>query len=172
MYLVRTSIPKKLVVSKGLTHLYGVGNTSSQKICESLGLTLGCRVRQLRRTHRRHLKSEFSGFFRPIGADLKNLEKTHCQRLINIQSYTGRRHKFGYPVRGQRTHTNARTQKKLHRRWLVQDFKKPKQAFHNKKNNAQNKNAALKAKKSKVVAKAKDKNKKVATQKVGKYKIS
>lgn len=166
MYLVRTSIPKKLQVFKGLERLYGVGTPTSQVVCESLGLLDECRVRQLRRTHRRLLKSEFSGFFRPIGADLKTLDKTRCQRLINIQSYSGRRHKVGYPVRGQRTHTNAQTQKKLHRRWLIQDFKKPKPQFLGKKN------AVVKSKKPKIVAKAKPKNKKAPAQKVGKYKIS
>lgn len=166
MYLVRTLIPRKSGVLKGLEHLYGVGTPTSQAVCKSFGLLDGCRVRQLRRGHRRLLKSEFSEFFRPIGAKLKTLDKTRCQRLINIQSYRGRRHKFGYPVRGQRTHTNARTQKKLHRRWLIQDYKKLKPQIFGKKT------AALKPKKPKIVSKVKDKNKKAPTQKVGKYKIS
>ena len=166
MYLLRTAIPKKVKVLKGLKCIYGVGNFISKIELKAIGLLDGCYMRDLRNSHKRLLKSKFSNT-PPLAARLQAYNKSRCQRLINIQSYSGRRHKFGYPVRGQRTHTNARTQKKLHRRWLFQDIKRPKTQVFVKKFSSQ------KTKKPKVVAKQKDKNKKKApTQKVGKYKIS
>lgn len=168
MYLVQTSLPKKRPVFKALCYVFGVGAFSAENVSESFGILKQCRVFNLRRNHKKRLKLEFSEFFRPLGTELKNLYKARIQRLIDIQSYSGRRHKFAYPVRGQRTHTNARTQKKLHRRWLIKTYERPKpQAKFIKQNKD-----SLKNKKAKTIAKPKPSPKKPGLQKPAKYKIS
>jgi len=168
LYLLQTAIPKKRPLIKALVAIYGVGNSSSENVIESFGILNECRVINLRRNHKKRLKLEFSEFFRPIGTELKNLDKTKVQRLIDIQSYSGRRHKFAYPVRGQRTHTNARTQKKLHRRWLIKTYERPKPQAKLIKQNKD----SLKNKKAKTIAKPKLSQKKIGLQKPAKYKIS
>ena len=168
LYLIQTSISNKKQVYKALGAIYGIGEKSSQNVCHKFGILDTCRVNNLRRNHQKRLKLEFSEFFRPIGADLKNFDKSRCQALIDIQSYAGRRHKFGYPVRGQRTHTNGRTQKNLHRRWLVNTYEKPK--VYGKQIKQTKDSKTLKNKKSKTLVKPKIK--KTTVQKAAKYKIS
>lgn len=168
LYLVQTSISNKKQVYQGLKTIYGIGESSSQKVCHKFGILDNCRVNNLRRNHQKRLKLEFSEFSRTLGADLKNFDKSRCQALIDIQSYAGRRHKLGYPVRGQRTHTNGRTQRSLYRRWLINTYEKPK--VYTKELKQTKNTQILKNKKSKTLAKPK--LKKTTVQKAAKYKIS
>jgi ribosomal protein S13 len=114
------------------------------------------------------LKSLLNDYPRLLGAELRNFNKTAVQRLINIASYRGRRHKYAYPVRGQRTHTNAKTQKRLYRRWLINTYEKAKQNLKDLKK--VKKPLPQKNAKKSTIAKN---NKKQATKvpKAAKYKI-
>lgn len=168
LYLVQTSLPKQKQLGKALNIIYGIGSKSSQNVCHAFGIINTCNVNKLRRNHQKRFKVEFSEFFRPLGSDLKNFDKSRCQALIDIQSYKGRRHKFGYPVRGQRTHTNAKTQKKLHKRWLTFTYEKPK--VYGKQTKLTKDSKTSKVKKSKTLVKPKPN--KTNVQKAAKYKIS
>jgi small subunit ribosomal protein S13 len=164
LYFLQTGIPENKRLDKGLLAVYGVGNKTALNVCLQFGLLNGAKGKDLRRLHRYQLKSHFDDYPLILGEELKQNYKSNTQRLIDIISYRGRRHKGGYPVRGQRTHTNARTQKRLYKRWLINTYEKPKLIINNKKI-SQN----IKAKKSKV-AKPKTSNKAKAT-KISKYKI-
>lgn len=126
LHFVQTPIPKKRQAYIGLIAIYGIGQQTSKNLLASLGVLNEARGIDLRAYHQLRLKAIFNDFPRLLGAELKNLVKTNIQRLININSYRGRRHKNAYPVRGQRRHTNAKTQKKLYRRWLINTYEKPK----------------------------------------------
>ena len=140
IYFLQTAIPENAQLKKGLQSIYGVGETSAQLSLKMYGIIENARGKDLRRLHKLQLRTNFEGFPRLCGDDLKLVYKANCKRLIDIQSYKGRRHKYGYPVRGQRTHTNAITQRRLYKRWLSESSanrqevvlkkkKKPEQNF-------------------------------------------
>jgi len=99
---------KRLVVS--LTYIYGIGPTSAAKICEVVGLDQSTRVRDLTEDEvsriRNHIDAEYK-----VEGDLRREVAGDIKRKIEIGCYQGLRHRRGLPVRGQRTHTNARTRK-------------------------------------------------------------
>ena len=99
---------KRLVVS--LTYIYGIGPTSAAKICEVTGLDQSTRVRDLTEDEvsriRNHIDAEYK-----VEGDLRREVAGDIKRKIEIGCYQGLRHRRGLPVRGQRTHTNARTRK-------------------------------------------------------------
>ena len=132
-YLLQTAIPENAHLEKGLQSIYGVGKSSAQLSLKMYGIMENARGKDLRRLHRLQLRTNFEGFPRLCGEDLKHVYKANCKRLIDIQSYRGRRHKYSYPVRGQRTHTNAITQRRLGKRWISESFDS-KQEVINKKN--------------------------------------
>jgi small subunit ribosomal protein S13 len=168
LYFVQTPIPKKRQVHKGLLAVYGLGQTTANKLIGSLGLLDESRGTDLRSSHIVRLKALLNDYPRLLGAELRNANKTYVQRLINIASYRGRRHKHAYPVRGQRTHTNAKTQKRLYRRWLINTYEKAKQSFKN----AKGAKKPLTAKNAKKPSPSKNNKKQVAkAPKVAKYKI-
>lgn len=165
LYFIQTNVPEKRQIHKGLLAIYGLGMVSSNKLVASLGLLEETRGIDLRLRHTMRFKSLLNDYPRLIGAELRNKNKSCVQSLIDIDSYRGRRHKNAYPVRGQRTHTNAKTQKILYRRWEIKNFEKPKQSFTSIKNPK----VQLKAKKAKG---EKAKKKTVAkAPKLAKYKI-
>ena len=141
LYFLQTKISEQAHVEKGLQSIYGVGKSSAQLSLKIYGILEDARGKDLRRLHRINLKTNFDEYYRPLGDNLKEINISNCQRLINIQSYRGRRHKLGYPVRGQRTHTNAKNQKRLYVRWKTHEvtknseLKKEKTKTKKKKNN-------------------------------------
>jgi small subunit ribosomal protein S13 len=168
LYFLQTPIPKKRQVYKGLLAIYGLGQTTVNKLVGSLGLLEESRATDLRNTHIVRLKSILNDYPGLLAAELRNKNKTAVQRLINIASYRGRRHKHAYPVRGQRTHTNAKTQKRLYRRWLINTYEKAKQSFKNPKSLKK----PLAAKKAKKATPSKVNKKQPAkAPKAPKYKI-
>jgi small subunit ribosomal protein S13 len=94
----------------GLTYIYGIGLTRSQMICAATGVDGDTRVRQLTDDEvskiRRYIEDAFQ-----VEGDLRREVQQNIKRKIEIGSYQGIRHRRGLPVRGQRTHTNARTRK-------------------------------------------------------------
>lgn len=120
LYFLQTPISESAHLEKGLQSIYGIGESSAKLSIKIYGLLEDGKGKDLRRLHKLYLRANFETFPRPLGADLKQIYSANCQRLIDIQSYRGRRHKYGYPVRGQRTHTNAQNQKRLYKRWTIQ----------------------------------------------------
>jgi len=99
---------KRLVVS--LTYIYGIGPTSAAKILEAVGIDASTRVRDLTEEEVSKVRSHIDEHFKVEG-DLRRDVAGDIKRKIEIGCYQGLRHRRGLPVRGQRTHTNARTRK-------------------------------------------------------------
>ena len=103
-------LPPNKRIEIGLTHIYGIGRTTSKKILTQSGIDLGTRVRDLTESEISRLREVIDRECRVEG-DLRREVATNIKRLIEIGSYRGIRHRRGLPVRGQRTRTNARTKR-------------------------------------------------------------
>ncbi len=103
-------LPREKRVEIGLTYIYGVGLTTSQKILRESGIDPDTRVRNLTEEEVVRLR-EFIDRNLRVEGDLRREVSQNIKRLMEIGCYRGLRHRRGLPVRGQRTHTNARTRK-------------------------------------------------------------
>jgi small subunit ribosomal protein S13 len=104
------NIPTQKKVFIGLTYIYGIGLHTSKKIMESAGIDMAKRVNQL--TDQEVLKiREIIDRELKVEGDLRREVSMNIKRLMDLGCYRGLRHRKGLPVRGQRTHTNARTRK-------------------------------------------------------------
>ena len=103
-------LPREKRVEIGLTYIFGVGRTTSNKILAATGISPDTRVKDL--THDEECKiREYIEQNITVEGDLRRNVALDIKRLVEIQSYRGIRHRKGLPVRGQRTKTNARTRK-------------------------------------------------------------
>ena len=108
--IIGVDLPGDKRVEVGLTSIYGIGRPRSRKICETVGINLDTKVRDLSEeevTQIRQVIEEQSG----VEGDLRKEVAMNIKRLMEIGSYRGVRHRRSLPVRGQRTHTNGRTRK-------------------------------------------------------------
>ncbi|MCL1879521.1 MAG: 30S ribosomal protein S13 [Actinomycetia bacterium] len=103
-------LPREKRVEIGLTSIYGIGLTTATKILESTGVNPDTRVKDLTEEETIKLR-EYIDKNLQIEGDLRREVSQNIKRLMEIGSYRGLRHRRGLPVRGQRTHTNARTRK-------------------------------------------------------------
>ena len=103
-------LPRDKKVEIGLTYIYGIGRVTARKILEATGVNPEQRIRDLSDTDVNKLRQEIEKTLRVEGA-LRTEIAMNIKRLMDIGSYRGLRHRRGLPVRGQRTHTNARTKK-------------------------------------------------------------
>ncbi|MEO1062916.1 MAG: 30S ribosomal protein S13 [Actinomycetota bacterium] len=103
-------IPREKHVEVSLTYLYGIGRTTAQQICDSLGIDRSTRVRDLTDEEVSRIRAYIESNLRVEG-DLRREVSQDIKRKMEIGCYQGLRHRRGLPVRGQRTHTNARTRK-------------------------------------------------------------
>ncbi|HEV2766941.1 MAG: 30S ribosomal protein S13 [Actinobacteria bacterium] len=103
-------IPREKRLEVALTYIYGVGPTRARQVCEAVGVDPGTRVRDLTDDEVAQVRSWVDQNLRVEG-DLRREVSTDIKRKMEIASYQGLRHRRGLPVRGQRTHTNARTRK-------------------------------------------------------------
>ncbi len=99
---------KRVVIA--LTYIFGIGNTSSSEILNEAGVDPNLRVSRLSDEDVNKLRRVIESRFKVEGA-LRTEVSMNIKRLMDIGSYRGIRHRKGLPVRGQRTHTNARTRK-------------------------------------------------------------
>ncbi len=99
---------KRVVIS--LRYIYGIGPTKARDICARLGITDDRRVNQLSDEEVLRIRELVDREFRVEG-DLRREVAMNIKRLMDLGCYRGLRHRRGLPVRGQRTHTNARTRK-------------------------------------------------------------
>jgi len=99
---------KRLVVS--LTYILGVGRTTAEKVCAATEIDPGTRVRDLTEEEVARLRTWIDANLKVEG-DLRRDVAQDIKRKMEIGCYAGIRHRRGLPVRGQRTHTNARTRK-------------------------------------------------------------
>jgi small subunit ribosomal protein S13 len=103
-------LPREKRVEVGLTYVYGIGPSTARRILAATGVSGDIRVRDLSDADVNKLRQEIERGIRVEGA-LRTEVAMNIKRLMDIGSYRGIRHKKGLPVRGQRTHTNARTKK-------------------------------------------------------------
>ena len=103
-------LPRDKKVEIGLTYIYGIGRAAAQEITQKSGIDANQRVRDLTDADVNKLRQVIEKEFRVEGA-LRTEVAMNIKRLMDIGSYRGIRHRRGLPVRGQRTHTNARTKK-------------------------------------------------------------
>ena len=103
-------IPREKRLEISLTYIYGVGLPTSQKMCAELELDPNTKVSNLTEGEVNQIRSYIDGNLK-IEGDLRREVQGDIKRKIEIGSLQGVRHRKGLPVRGQRTHTNARTRK-------------------------------------------------------------
>src|SRR4030088_3893 len=103
-------LPKDKKVEIGLTYIFGIGRSSALEIIEKAGIDPALRIRDLTDADVNKLRQVIEKEYRVEGA-LRTEVAMNIKRLMDIGSYRGTRHRRGLPVRGQRTHTNARTKK-------------------------------------------------------------
>ncbi len=104
------NIPREKRLEIGLTYIFGIGRSLSNKVCKDLGMNPDTKVRDLTEEEvarlRNHIDAELM-----VEGDLRRERSQDIKRLMEIGCYRGLRHRRGLPVRGQRTKTNARTRK-------------------------------------------------------------
>ncbi|MEO4707476.1 30S ribosomal protein S13 [Pediococcus pentosaceus] len=98
---------KRIVI--GLTYIFGIGNTTAQKILKDAEVSEDIRVRDLTADQEDKIRAEVDNYL--VEGDLRRTVSLNIKRLQEIGSYRGMRHRRGLPVRGQHTKNNARTRK-------------------------------------------------------------
>jgi small subunit ribosomal protein S13 len=103
-------LPNKKRVEIGLTYIYGIGRTRALSLCHRAGIDPSKKVADMTEEETNHIRQilEEEG---AVEGDLRKELSMNVKRLMEMGSYRGLRHRRGLPVRGQRTHTNARTRK-------------------------------------------------------------
>ncbi|MFQ5646243.1 MAG: 30S ribosomal protein S13 [bacterium] len=103
-------LPKNKRVEIGLTSIYGIGRVRSREVLKKTGIDFDRKVKDLGDDEISRIRSMISKEM-VVEGDLRRITSTDIKRLMDIGCYRGLRHRRGLPVRGQRTHTNARTRK-------------------------------------------------------------
>ena len=103
-------IPREKRLEIALTYIFGVGRTTAQQVCAALGIDKNTRVRNLTDEEVNRIRTYIDANVKTEG-DLRREISQDIKRKMEIGCYQGLRHRKGLPVRGQRTHTNARTRK-------------------------------------------------------------
>ena len=99
---------KRVVIA--LTYIHGIGHTKAKEICDKVGLPAEKRVNELTEGEVIQIREVIDADY-TVEGDLRREVGMNIKRLQDLASYRGLRHRRGLPVRGQRTHTNARTRK-------------------------------------------------------------
>lgn len=108
VYLLETEISNTKKIRKSLRSIYGLGKTQTTSICNKLGLAKNVNVSDLSRFQINKLIHYVENCKTPVTSNLKKTKSLAKKHLINIKSLRGLRRLRGLPVRGQRTHTNAK----------------------------------------------------------------
>jgi small subunit ribosomal protein S13 len=103
-------LPRNKRVEIALTYIYGIGRASARRILDKSGIGLALRTDDLSDDQVQSIRTVIEGDFKVEG-DLRRDVQMNIKRLMDLGCYRGLRHRRGLPVRGQRTHTNARTRK-------------------------------------------------------------
>jgi small subunit ribosomal protein S13 len=103
-------LPKKKRIEIALTYIYGIGRNNSRKILQMAGVDLDSKSDQLSEEDVTKIRKIIDESFKVEG-DLRREVSMNIKRLMDMGCYRGLRHRKGLPLRGQRTHTNARTRK-------------------------------------------------------------
>ena len=104
-------LPREKRVEIGLTYIYGIGLSTSQKVLQKAGVNPDTRVKDLTEDQEQAIRKAIDSLDLTLEGDLRREVALNIKRLTEIGCYRGLRHRRGLPVRGQRTKTNARTRK-------------------------------------------------------------
>ena len=104
------NLPTNKRVLIALTYIHGIGKVTSKSICDAAGVNALTRVNQLSEQEVGSIRQQIDGNV-VVEGDLRRERTINIKRLMDLGCYRGLRHRRGLPVRGQRTHTNARTRK-------------------------------------------------------------
>ena len=104
------NLPANKRVLIALTYIHGIGKVTSKSICDAAGVNVSTRVNQLSEQEVASIRQHIDGNV-VVEGDLRRERTINIKRLMDLGCYRGLRHRRGLPVRGQRTHTNARTRK-------------------------------------------------------------
>ena len=108
--LFGVDLPREKRIEIGLTYIYGIGNTTAKKIIAETGVNPDIRVKDISEDDLQKIR-EYIDKNLTVEGDLHREVSQNIKRLMEIGCYRGLRHRKGLPVRGQRTHPNARTRK-------------------------------------------------------------
>ena len=103
-------LPRNKQIATALTYIYGIGNTTARQICQRADIDMATRTDPLREDELVRIRELLERDYQVEG-DLRREVQQNIKLLMDIGCYRGLRHRRGLPVRGQRTHTNARTRK-------------------------------------------------------------
>lgn len=103
-------LPRNKRIEVGLTYIYGIGRSTSQRILKAVNVDPNKKSDQLAEDEVAKIRDHLEKNFRVEG-ELRRVINQNIKRLMDLGTYRGLRHRKGLPVRGQRTHTNARTRK-------------------------------------------------------------
>ena len=112
VYIFESELLENKSIQIALTQIFGIGNSSSILICKNLGFAQNLKVKNLSKEQLNLLIKTVENLDLSLASDLKKEKLLTFKKLISIKSYRGLRKYQGLPVRGQRTHTNAKTAKK------------------------------------------------------------
>lgn len=104
-------LPNEKRAEIGLTYIYGIGRTTATKMCADLNIVDGTRIKDLTEEQISAIRDYIDQNGLMVEGDLRRERSQNVKRLMDIGCNRGLRHRKGLPVRGQRTHTNARTRK-------------------------------------------------------------
>jgi small subunit ribosomal protein S13 len=115
IYINETELSEDKTVLLAVADIYGLGLSTSKLIAKRLGFLPNLKTKHLTQNQIANLKEALKNLNRKLAGDLKKMESLNLKRLISIKSYRGLRIIQGLPVRGQRTHSNAKTARKHNR---------------------------------------------------------
>ena len=113
IYLFESKLPETKSVHFALRYVYGIGTGKSVFICKKLGFTSNFKIKNLSESQVNRIVKLVELLDLSVANDLRRLNLLASQKLVSIKSYRGLRRRKGLPVRGQRTHTNAKTAKRV-----------------------------------------------------------
>ena len=107
-FIIGTPIPDDKILVQSVSHIYGIGLSESKILCQRAGFGEDSRGVHMTSNKSKLLENLVDDTDLLLGADLRRFQNDKIRRLCAIMTYRGSRHKKGLPVRGQRTHTNAK----------------------------------------------------------------
>ena len=115
LYVLETKLSENKSVVFALTKVYGIGEKTAYLICKKLGFSINLKTKDLTQEQIEELIQLIESLNLTLNNELKKLRSLNLKTLISIKSYRGLRRVRGLPVRGQRTHTNAKSSRKSRR---------------------------------------------------------
>nr|YP_010394365.1 ribosomal protein S13 [Phytophthora kernoviae]UXG56220.1 ribosomal protein S13 [Phytophthora kernoviae]DAZ88373.1 TPA_asm: ribosomal protein S13 [Phytophthora kernoviae]DAZ88806.1 TPA_asm: ribosomal protein S13 [Phytophthora kernoviae] len=134
LYIFKKTLSDSKSILYSLTAIYGINKYQSKKICKNIGINPQITLNKLKKNHVNRLTTYISKNLK-IEQLLKKAKTDRLNELVTIKSNRGIRQSQGLPVRGQRTHTNARTSKKLKKIFIQKRLSRNKRPFNIQKKN-------------------------------------